>query len=141
MDQLCESLRATPEQELEDGGAVAVSVDLGIPQLDAVQRALDQSVAYGKTAQGMAVMEFIQLTTGAATIERNASALSMSLSKLVDGQIVGKPEAWTSSRAIAGLKRIKKVIKGLARPRIREAQVKEWQAACRDLVLDMVRGS
>lgn len=128
MDQLCESLRATPEQELEDGGAVAVSVDLGIPQLDAVQRALDQSVAYGKTAQGMAVMEFIQLTTGAATIERNASALSMSLSKLVDGQIVGKPEAWTSSRAIA-------------RPRIREAQVKEWQAACRDLVLDMVRGS
>ena len=65
MEQLCESLRGTPEQQAEPGAA---AVELGIPALDAVQKALEESLAAGKAAQKMAFMEFIQLTTGAANI-------------------------------------------------------------------------
>lgn len=81
---------------------------LSFPTLIPVLKALDQSVRHGQAAQEMAMMEFVQLTTSSAKLERMAKNLGQTISKLLEGQI-GKPEA----------------------------QEAEWQAACKDLILDM----
>lgn len=83
--------------------------DLGLPTLEPVRKALDLSICYGREAQELAFTEFVQLTTSCAKIERKAQSLGQTMSNLIDGQIIGKPQ-------------------------VQEA---EWQGACQDLILDM----
>lgn len=91
-------------------GSTVVEEDaLSFPTLIPVLKALDQSVRHGSAAQEMAFMEFVQLTTSSAKLERKAKNLGQTISKLLEGQITGKPDA----------------------------QEAEWQAACKDLILDM----
>ncbi|CAK9094535.1 unnamed protein product [Durusdinium trenchii] len=116
LEELEERLQDTSERKPSSEGSVGhrrQSVtgeeELGLPTLEPARNALDESVFLASAAQAMAFTDFVQLTTGAAKIERKAVALGQTMAKLVEGQVIGKPEA----------------------------QGKEWQAVCSDLVLDM----
>ncbi|CAL1145421.1 unnamed protein product [Cladocopium goreaui] len=116
LDEVLEKLQDihSADPEGEDTAALAGSTvveedALSFPTLIPVLKALDQSVRHGSAAQEMAFMEFVQLTTSSAKLERKAKNLGQTISKLLEGQITGKPDA----------------------------QEAEWQAACKDLILDM----
>ena len=110
-----EELTGTTRASADGGSAgehssnVMGDEDLGFPTLEPVRKALDLSICYGREAQEMAFTDFVQLTTSCAKIERKAQSLGQTMSKLIDGQIIGKPQA----------------------------QEAEWQGACQDLMLDM----
>ncbi|CAE7501607.1 nasB [Symbiodinium sp. CCMP2456] len=80
-----------------------------LPSLDAAFLPIRSSMEVCKRAMELASVDFVQLTTGAAKLERKAEAVAGSMASLLEGR---------PSEQV-------------------KAQVSEWQALCKDLLLDM----